>query len=103
LRRGTTGRTQVFNYLRKLALEIASEPAKRKDGTPVILDGKVLTTAEVILRQWAMSSNPMAQEKFLQIAYGKVPDKVAVTDDEGNEARPVIHVHFPEPRGEADG
>jgi chromosome segregation ATPase len=35
----------------------------------------------MILRQWAASKNPALQRAFIEIAFGKVPDKVDVTSD----------------------
>ena len=76
------GRPKTFTALQELAQQIAHETAKmRKDGidVPVVVDGHTVTVAEMILRQWAQSKNPQLQMRFVEVAFGKVPDKVEVT------------------------
>jgi hypothetical protein len=77
------GRPKTFDALRDLALEIAHEPLKTKDGTPVVVNGKRVTVAEFILRQWANSGDPRKQQGFLEIAFGKVPNPVEITGTDG--------------------
>jgi len=72
------GRPKSFDALRSLAQEIAHEAAI-SGGQPVIINGHKCTAAEIILRQWAMSKNPILQRAFIEIAFGKVPDKLDVT------------------------
>jgi len=72
------GRPSDFDGLRVLAKEIAHEAAI-SGGQPVIINGHKCTAAEIILRQWAMSKNPILQRAFIEIAFGKVPDKLDVT------------------------
>lgn len=74
------GRPKSFEALRALAQSISHEIVV--DTT----DGKELTTAETILRQWASSSNPQLQMKFVEVAFGKVPDEVQVSGKDGQEA-----------------
>ena len=69
------GRPKSFDALRTLAQEIAHEAAM-SGGQPVIINGHKCTAAEIILRQWAMSKNPILQRAFIEIAFGKVPDKL---------------------------
>ena len=61
------GRAPAFDFIRSLAQQIASEvdPVLKK------------TNAEVALRQ-LLKDDPM---KFIEIAYGKVPDKLTITGD----------------------
>lgn len=66
-RRNTKGRPKNFDALRKLAQSIALETIETE---------KDWTRIEVILRAWAMSKNPVLQQQFVQIAYGKVPDEL---------------------------
>ena len=65
------GRPRSFDALRELALQIGHEP--------LTIGDKRLTVTEAILRQWAQSKNPQLQRAFIEIAYGKVPDKLDVT------------------------
>ena len=69
------GRPKSFDALRELAQQIAHEP------TSIIVDGHKVTVAEAILRQWAQSKNPQLQRAFIEVAFGKVPDKIDVTSD----------------------
>ncbi len=61
------GRPRNFDALRELAQQIGHEA--------VAVGDKKLTVTEAILRQWAQSKNPQLQRAFIEIAYGKVPDK----------------------------
>jgi hypothetical protein len=69
------GRPRSFDALRELALAIADEKAK-SGGQPVVIDGHTATVAEMILRSWATSKNPQLQRAFIEVAYGKVPDRI---------------------------
>jgi hypothetical protein len=71
------GRPKTFDALRELAISIAREKAL-SGGQPIILNGHVVTAAEVILRQWAQSKEFQKQKGFLEIAFGKVPDDEVV-------------------------
>jgi hypothetical protein len=66
------GRPKSFDALRELAQQIGHEP------TQIVVDGHKVTVTEAILRQWAQSKNPQLQRAFIEIAYGKVPDKLDV-------------------------
>ena len=74
------GRPKTFDALRELAQSIAHEEAQ-SGGKPVVINGHKATVAEAILRMWALSKNPQLQRAFVEIAFGKVPDKVDVTSD----------------------
>ena len=76
------GRPKSFDALRELAQQIAHEKALQ-GGQPVVIDGHTVTVAEAIVRQWAMSKNPLLQKSFIEIAYGKVPDKLEHTGEDG--------------------
>ena len=58
------GRPKSFDKLRELAQQLSHETVQTKDGTQ--------TAVELILRKLA-AENP---ERFLEIAYGKVPQPV---------------------------
>jgi hypothetical protein len=76
------GRPKTFDALRKLTQAIAHEGAL-KDGEPLVLNDHLVTTAERIMRDWANSRDPQLQKGFIEIAFGKVPDKVELTGAEG--------------------
>ncbi len=42
-----------------------------------------VTVVEAIARQWAQSKNPLLQQKFIEITYGKVPDRTELTGADG--------------------
>lgn len=69
------GRPKSFDALRKLAQSLGSELATNQTGDPIIINGHVATQSEMILRS-LMKSNP---ERYLEIAYGKVPTPVDLT------------------------
>jgi len=69
------GRPKSFDALRELAQQIAHEP------TAIVVDGHKVPVAEAILRQWAQSKNPQLQRAFIEVAFGKVPDKLDLTSD----------------------
>ena len=68
------GRPKSFDALRKLAQQIAHEEVTDKKG-------ETLTVIEVIMRQWA--KDPKLQAKFIEYAFGKVPDAVEVSGKDG--------------------
>ena len=76
------GRPKSFDALRELAKTIAHEEAKSA-GQPLIIDGHIVTVAEAMLRQLAQSKNPRDRQYFLEIAFGKVPDKVELSGKDG--------------------
>jgi hypothetical protein len=82
------GRPKDFNAFRELAVEIAHEKAKNKDGT-IVIDGHTATISEVILRSWAQSKDARLQQAFVAYAYGKVPD---VLQGAGKDGELVIKV-----------
>jgi hypothetical protein len=76
------GRPKSFPALQELAQQIAHETAKA-GGATVIIDGHAVTVAEMILRQWAQSKSPALQQKFIEVAFGKVPTPVDVRGEGG--------------------
>jgi hypothetical protein len=79
------GRPKSFDALRELALQIAHEEAKAKGGGSLVIDGHIVTTAEAILRNWAISNNPILQKAFMEYAFGKVPERQEVTGKDGGD------------------
>ena len=75
------GRPRTFDQLRRLALSLLNEPAKAPDGQPLVIDGHVATNVETILR--SAMRNPRLVQWILEVAYGKVPDKVEVSGRDG--------------------
>lgn len=73
------GRPRTFDQCRAIAQELAHEKIK---GTTAITD---------LLRSWRDSSEPMLQLKFVEYAFGKVPDKLETT---GLENKPVLILHY---------
>ena len=76
------GRPKSFDAFRELAKQIAHEPVI-KDGRPIVINGKIVTKAEAILRQWAQSKNAKLQQLFVEVAFGKVPTPVEVGGKDG--------------------
>lgn len=75
------GRPKSFDALRSLAQAISHEAAL-VEGEPLVIDGHIVTVAEAILRQWANSKDPRMQQQFIEVAYGKVPAAVDVTNSD---------------------
>ena len=69
------GRPRSFDALRELAQQIGHET--------VTIGDRQITVTEAILRQWAQSKNPQLQRAFIEIAYGKVPDRTELTGADG--------------------
>jgi hypothetical protein len=53
--------------LKEIALKIAREPAIKEDGTPLVANGKEVSKIEKVMREWAASSNPDLQKRFVEI------------------------------------
>lgn len=70
------GRPKSFDKLRDLAQQLASETAKDAQGRPVEFEGHTATQIEMLLRVM-MRDDPA---RFIEIAFGKVPDQVSVTN-----------------------
>ena len=86
------GRPKNFDMLRQLAQDIAHEPLQTKDGQPVLVNGKRVTTTEFILRRWANSGDPRQQQAFMDIAYGKVPSALELTGKGGERLIPIREI-----------
>lgn len=76
------GRPKEFDALRELAKAIAHEPCT-DNGKIMVINGKVVTVVENILREWAVSKKPELQKAFIEIAFGKVPDKIDLSMKDG--------------------
>ena len=78
------GRPRGFDQVRKLAQAIAHEEL-------TLSNGQKMSVVEAILRSWVVSKEPMLQIRFMEIAFGKVPDTPA-TDP--FEDKPTIILHY---------
>jgi hypothetical protein len=76
------GRPKTFDAFRELAQQISHEPAI-SDGQKLEINGHVVTVAEAILRRWAASKDPRLQMAFIEIAYGKPPQRTEITGANG--------------------
>ena len=76
------GRPKTFDAFRELAQQISHEPAI-SDGQKLEINGHVVTVAEAILRRWAASKDPRLQMAFIEIAYGKPPQRTEITGADG--------------------
>ena len=76
------GRPKTFDAFRELAQAISHEIAL-KQGEPLIINGHTVTVAEAILRQWAQSKDPRLQMAFIEMAYGKPPQRTEITGADG--------------------
>lgn len=86
------GRPKSFDALRDLALLIANEKIVSKDGTIA------MTRIEMILREMSMSKDPRQRLAFVEIAYGKVPQRTELTGADGK----AIVVTWDDATGNAD-
>ena len=78
-----TGRPRGFDEMRKVALRIACE-------TVTLQNGRRMSVIEALLRSWVCSKEPALQIKFVEIAYGKVPDKLETNPLE-NKTTLILH------------
>ena len=99
------GRPKSFDKLRSLAVEMASEQAVNKDGEPILLHGRPVTNAQLVLYQWL--TDKKHQKDFIEVAFGKVPQAIELSGNDGgaiqieyvNNPYPVADVP-PEPSGD---
>lgn len=91
------GKPRSFDAVRELAQSISHEVAKA-GGNPVVVEGHTATVAEMILRQWASSKNPQLQKAFIELAFGKVPDKTEFSGKDGEQLKVLVeYVNSPYP------
>ena len=80
------GRPKNFDAFRELAQQISHEPAT-SDGQKLEINGHVVTVAEAILRRWAASKDPRLQMAFIEMAYGKPPQRTEITGANGGKVQ----------------
>jgi hypothetical protein len=76
------GRPKNFDHFRALALAIAQED--------IVRNGKKMSRAEALLRDWMESPQPALQKAFVEYGFGKVPDKIETSPLE-NKTRLILH------------
>lgn len=69
------GRPKNFDALRELAKDIGYEPVDIRQ------DPVARNWIEAILRDWMTSKSFQKQQAFMQCAFGKVPDKIEITQE----------------------
>lgn len=79
------GRPKNSDELKALGLSLLHEPARDKDGNPVVIDGHVATNLEMVLRR--MMSDKRQSEALLDRVFGKVPN---TTQIEGKDGGPIV-------------
>ena len=82
------GRPKSFDKFRELAVAIATEPAVDQKGNPILWNGKPVTNAELMLRMWL--TDKKYQKDFAEAAYGKVPNKMELTGEDGDIIRVML-------------
>ena len=80
------GRPRGFDAVREMALTIANEELATKDGDK-------MTRLEALVRSWATSKKPILQIKFVEYAFGKVPNKTETNPFEGRRVIRLVHAH----------
>ena len=79
------GRPKSFKALRELVQQVGNEVARDKNGDPIVIDRHIATTAEMIVRSW--TKDPKRQRDFIEFGYGKVPNPVMLSDEDGNKVK----------------
>ena len=81
------GRPKSFDALRELAQAIAHEKVRTAEGATIVINGHSVTTAEAIMRKWAISRDPRLQRAFVEIAFGQVAQPLELTGKDGGPIR----------------
>jgi hypothetical protein len=84
------GRPRSFDALRDLAQSIAHEEVKDGAGQPAVIDGHIVTKAELIMRTWAQSKDPRLQQAFIEVAYGKTAQQVELSGKNGGPIELIV-------------
>lgn len=75
------GRPKSFKALRELVQSVGNDIAKDGKGNPIEIDGHIATVAEMIVRSW--TKDPKRQRDFIEYGYGKVPNPIIMSDEDG--------------------
>jgi hypothetical protein len=73
------GRPRAFDKLRALTIDMFTKPALDSVGNKIYIENKPVTIIEYILWKMIHSKDPRDVRYALEIAYGKVPDKIDIT------------------------
>ena len=79
------GRPKNSDQLKALGMALLHEPAKDKNGQPVVIDGHVATNLEMILRR--MMSDKRQSSELLDRVFGKIPQAI---QHEGEGGGPMV-------------
>lgn len=95
------GRPKSFDAFRELAQQIAHEEAQSRDPNtgelvPVVIAGRKVTTAELVLRKWFQSKDARLQMHVMEVAFGKVPQTVEVSGADGGPLKLQLERRFEE-------
>lgn len=71
------GRPKTSEDLKALGMALLHEPARDKDGNPVVIDGHVATNLEMVLRRMMQDKRQAAD--LLDRVFGKVPSPIDIT------------------------
>ena len=96
------GRPKSFDALRELALAISHEKVRTEAGEVIVINGHSVTTAEAIMRRWAISRDPRLQKAFVEIAFGKVPTPLEHTGKDGGPITTIVLKPIRADIGESD-
>jgi hypothetical protein len=77
------GRPRNFDALKAFTLAVWHEPAYDAENRPIVFDGKQATNIEVVVRSMVRSKDWRQRERALEIAFGKVPDKIEHSGPDG--------------------
>ena len=80
------GRPPGFDQIRKVALALSHEEV-------TLENGQKMSVIEAILRSWLRSKEPTLQIKFMEYAFGKVPDKLDTTGLENKTTLILEYAH----------
>ena len=92
------GRPRIFDKLRELTLDMFSRPALDANGNQIVIEGKPVTMIEYVMWKMIRSKDPREVQYAVQVAYGKVPDHIQLTD--GDNQPLIIKVVYDEEREE---
>ena len=73
------GRPKSFDKLRELAQQIANEPATDKSGRAIVINNKIVTQIEAMMRQ--MIKDPKRSALFLEYAFGKPKAEIELSGE----------------------
>lgn len=96
------GKPPAFDALRAAAQKVLAEPARDKKGQLITdKEGTALSNLDVLLRRWVASDDPRLQVHVVEVAYGKVPNPVTLTDKDGN-AQPLTMIEVVKDHGDGN-